>query len=149
MRRALLSILALGLLALFLAPRASGAEPDRLLYEGSFIWNHDREEEPLAASFERRVDGSFTVEFTFRYGRECTYVGSARGSLGTGRIQGKVSDERDTQQLRAYTFQGAFRDGVLSGTHSDVSQGEPRPTGTFTLRPRATPPPEELEPDGG
>lgn len=106
---------------------------DSVTLYGSYLWRADpRDPGELRAVFTPTGRGLWKVAFHFRFsGRKHAYRGTAEGSLGNGRLSGKVRDERGR---RTFFFEGNSRDGHFSGTHSEEKRaGSAEATGTLEL----------------
>ncbi len=99
---------------------------------GSFVWEHGNTTGDLEAVFTPTGEETWDVSFHFTFrNKPHTYSGSARGSIGSGELSGKVLNEN---KKRTFTFEGAFEDGVFNGTHAEIGGGENvMETGTLTL----------------
>jgi len=78
--------------------------------KGQFIWE--------------RSDGDWE-------GDKRVWTGSATGSLETGDLEGEGIEERDRK--RTFVFSGSFEDGVFTGEHGSLRNGEMRKSGTLTF----------------
>jgi|GEM_PF-3908323 len=92
---------------------------------------------PLIARFRPAGEGRWDVAFDFDFqGQAHTFSGEARGTLTEGDLEGRVTNESRT---RTWVFSGSWAsDGEYRGEHVEIEHGERVPTGTLTLRRRAT-----------
>ena len=87
---------------------------------------------PLRAVFTATGEDAFDVVFHFNFnGRDHEYRGTAIGALGEGEIEGRVQNE---SRQRTFTFKGTFENGVLDGTHAEVTRRGEQKTGTLKLK---------------
>lgn len=122
--------LSLCALALLLALSATGNESPTKL-NGEYYWDHARMTGDLEVVFEPTGERSWDVAFYFTFdGKPRIYKGTAAGSLESGPLEGKVTDENGR---RRFTFEGAFEDGVFEGTHAELRRGRESRMGTLTL----------------
>lgn len=106
---------------------------DSTTLTGRYNSGYQNSERPLEAVFSATGEERWSVEFYFNFdGRDHTYVGTARGSLSEGLLQGRVQNE---SRQRTFTFRGEFENGKFKGTHAEVDRrGRSQRTGTLTLQ---------------
>ncbi len=98
---------------------------------GEYQWNRMEEPGPIKAVFVATDSNQWDVSFYFNFRDEDhVYSGKAIGSLSEGTLTGEVMS--DGEEPRPFIFEGAFEDGVFTGTHG--TQGDDaQETGTITL----------------
>lgn len=124
-----LSILTLFVL-LSATPGLVGAGDAQTL-TGSFRWDQGGSEGDLEAIFTPAGDGKWEVSFYFDFrGQPHVYTGTAEGSLGEGKLKGRVLND---DKKRSFTFEGSFEDGTFRGSHAETTAGREKKTGTLKL----------------
>ena len=109
--------------------RADAAEQRTLT--GRFMSGYQNGEKPVKAVFLPLEDGSWNVEFYFKFnGHDHIYRGTAEGSLSEGALKGKVVNE---SRQRTFVFLGEFKAGKFTGRHAEIKRRGERQTGTITL----------------
>ena len=121
--------------ALLLAPGALLAEEAATqTLTGEYQWNRpDEKPGPIKAVFTATdKEGTWDVSFHFNFRDEDhIWSGQAKGSLTDGELSGEVMSDGDKPS--PFVFEGKFEDGVFTGTHAGLRDGERRDTGTITL----------------
>ena len=114
-----------------LAADGLAARKEKQTLTGEYYWVGDRSTGDLRAVFTATADREWNVAFYFTFnGRPHTYRGTASGSLSEGNLEGEVQNEN---RRRTFTFEGAFEDGVIEGTHAEIRRGRASQIGTLTL----------------
>lgn len=122
---------ALGLLCLLAvaAPLASAEETQK--FAGHYRWDAQDLSGNLEAVFTPTGESTWDVAFHFNFQGPHTFVGTAQGSLGTGKLEGTVVNERET---RTFKFRGTVKKGKFRGVHFETSGGGQRKTGTLSMK---------------
>lgn len=133
MKRHALTAIALALVYSVALSESQASTSETRTLEGQYRWYYQDDPGRLRAEFTRTGQGSWDVEFHFRFdGRERTYTGTAEGEFAEGEIEGKVRNENGR---RTFTFEGAVDDdGRFRGTHAETTRSRARRTGTLVLR---------------
>ena len=111
------------------------AGEDDITLNGQFVWERGDGEIPgdLKAVFTPSGENSWDVMFHFEWEEEMrAWAGSASGSLKSGELEGEGVEERDRE--RTFHFRGSVEDGVFTGEHGGMRDGEWRKSGTLTLK---------------
>ena len=109
----------------------AGAEEATKTLHGKFVWTVKDGSGDLEAVFTPTGEATWNVDFHFNFrGDDHTYSGTAEGSLSEGALSGTVHNE---SKERTWSFTGSFEGGAFHGTHSEIVDGKPQPTGTLTL----------------
>ncbi len=111
-------------------PLASAEEPQKLT--GLYRWDDQDLSGNLEAVFTPSGESTWDVSFHFTFQGPHTFVGTATGSLRSGKLEGKVVNENET---RTFEFQGTVKKGKFRGTHFEATGGLRRKTGTLTMKP--------------
>lgn len=100
-------------------------------FNGSYDWSDGGSGE-LSAIFKPNGEGSWKVEFSFRFsGKKNNWKGRASGSLDEG---GKLSGSSGWSG-RNWEFEAEIENGVMRGTHTEIKpNGDRYSTGSFELR---------------
>ena len=134
--RPTLSLFTALILGLPVGPMPVAAE-DGLSLRGEYTSNHHRGKKRLEATFTPSGDGHWDVVFRFDWDGRRTYVGTAEGSLSSGRLEGTATHE---SRRRTFSFRGEFEEGLFEGTHYEINRrGRESRIGTLVLRPRGVP----------
>ena len=118
-------------LALLIAVSAGMADDDKRILKGSYNWNDSKSGDLTAYFFPMEEAETWKVEFRFDFHGPHLYTGTAKGKLDEGELSGEVVSD---QRRRTFVFQGSFKDGKFSGTHSETTKGRESSTGTMTLK---------------
>ena len=133
------TVLLLAASALLLPVFAAVAEVgDQQTLTGTYVWNSGRPS-TLKATFTATGDNRWDVAFHFKFrGRPEIFSGTATGNLATGKLEGRVRNQRGSGP-RTFTFRGEFENGTFRGRHAEVYGKRESSTGTLTLKPRGRP----------
>ena len=104
--------------------------------EGTFVWSHQKGKTHTVKAVFTKGDAKnkFNVKFYFNWGKDQrVYSGTAEGDLKDGSLKGTVKADN---QDRTFTFDGACKAAVFSGTHKETTRGT-QDTGTITWKPKA------------
>lgn len=116
---------------LLLAVSAGAKTESTKTLTGEYFWTQNDTRGPLEATFTPQSEGVWKVEFEFEFdGKQHVYLGTARGSLEEGALEGEVRNREDKV---TFTFEGTFEDGTFEGTHASMRSGSPSRTGTLIL----------------
>ena len=129
MRQAILGIV---LVALALVGVAHGAEEAiETRYRGEYLWESGDARGKLEIVFKPTGEESWDVAFHFNFQGPHTFVGTAEGSLVSGKLEGTVVNERET---RTFAFRGTVKKGKFRGMHFEATGGLRRKTGTLSMK---------------
>ncbi len=102
---------------------------------GKFVWVRDdgTSEGDLKAVFTPTGENRWDVAFHFEWeDGPHVYAGTAEGNLRDGKLRGEVLNDSE-ERPSTFRFEGAFENGVFSGKHAYLDEGEPKEMGTLTL----------------
>lgn len=118
------------LLCVFGGAVAADAEPTEIVLNGEYVWGSGSGQ-PIKAVFVETGENQYDVSFYFTFReRDRVYTGTARGEMGSGKLSGQV---KNGSRVRNFTFEGQFKDGRFSGSHTETTAGNERDTGTIWL----------------
>ena len=101
---------------------------------GKYVWERQDGGVPgeIKAVFTPTGKHAWDVVFHFEWeGEMRAWAGHAKGSLKNGELEGEGVEERDRK--RTFVFSGTVEDGVFTGTHGRMRDGEMSNSGTLTL----------------
>ena len=119
------------LLALLVASMSFAAAEETRKFTGHYQWDGQDLSGNLEAVFTPTGESTWGVTFHFTFQGPHTFVGTAEGSLKTGKLEGTVFNERET---RTFAFRGTIKKGKFRGAHFETTGGAPRTTGTLSMR---------------
>lgn len=110
------------------APAANGA----VAMAGTFTRGKAGKRTDLKAAFTPKANNEYDVVFTCRWGnKDCTFKGSAQGSLNDGKVSGKATL---SGSKRTWKFEGTAQNGELACKHWELKGANEELTGEFTVR---------------